>query len=138
MPSPPSSPSPASPDDAQRRLVFVYNADSGLRNAVRDVVHRVARPSTYPCSLCQVTYGAAGMDRSWRSYTAGLGMPVEFWHRDELRRERPDLAALELPAAVLLDEDAARLVVPAEQMRSAGSVPELVALVDAGLGRSAR
>ena len=123
------------PADGDARLVFVYNADGGLRSALRDVVHRVARPATYPCALCKVTYGATGMDRRWRAYTSGLALPVEFWHRDELRRSRPDLAGIELPAAVLLEAGQARVVVPAERMRSATTVEELIGLVDTGLAR---
>ena len=117
--------------------MFVYNADRGLLAALRDVVHRVARPSTYPCALCKVTYGATGMDRTWRAYTSGLGLPVDFWHRDQLREERPDLAGLELPAVLLLEDGRARVAVSAERLRSATTVEQLIQQVDAGLGRSA-
>ncbi len=42
-------------------LVFVYNANSGLLNALLDMGHKVVSPRTYPCSLCALTYGSLGL-----------------------------------------------------------------------------
>lgn len=58
------------------RVVFVYNADGGVFNGLRDVWHRVTSPSTYPSALCKVTYGVTGMDRRWRQFTASLELRV--------------------------------------------------------------
>ena len=55
-----------------KRLVFVYNADSGLLNTVRDIWVRVARPADDECALCRLTYGARGMDRG------GAGSPARW------------------------------------------------------------
>ena len=52
-------------------LLFVYNADSGKLNALKDAIHKVVKPSTYPCSLCTVTYGNLGMKRTWKTFISG-------------------------------------------------------------------
>jgi len=77
----------------QPRLLFVYNADHGFLNAVRDVWQRVTRPSSYPCSLCKVTYGAGGMDKRWRSCVEGLDVDTLMAGVDEglgMQADMPD------------------------------------------------
>ena len=88
------------------RLVFVYNADSGLFNAMADAAHKVFSPDTYACNLCKVTYGWMTEKRAWRAFVEQLPMPVGFLHRDELRRDFPALF-IALPA-VLRRDGAAR------------------------------
>jgi hypothetical protein len=121
-----------------KRLVFVYNADSGLLNTVRDIWVRVARPADYDCALCSLTYGARGMDRRWRRFTRSLGLPVTFLHRDEFREEfaTSPLRDVELPAAVVDDRGALVQVVPAGQMRAAADLDRLMDAVTEGLLRA--
>jgi len=70
-------------------LIFVYNADSGLMNAFKDYVHKEVSPSTYPCSLCSITYGKLGMKREWSEFVDGLDIDVDFLHIDEFEKEYP-------------------------------------------------
>jgi hypothetical protein len=69
------------------RLVFVYNADAGLANALLDWGHKIVSPSTYACSLCGVSYGHFGMKGEWRDFIASLGVPVTFAYRDQWTAE---------------------------------------------------
>ncbi len=121
-----------------KRLVFVYNADSGLLNTVRDIWVRVARPADYDCALCLLTYGARGMDQRWRRFTRSLGLPVTFLHRDEFRElfATSPLRDVELPAAVVEDRGALVQVVPAGRMRAAADLDRLMDAVTEGLLRA--
>ena len=85
------------------KVVFVYNADSGLLNFVLDAAHKLFAPSTYPCNLCALTYTPTGLPR-WRRFVKTLPWPVEFLHKDELVAQygADDVA---LPAAFLWDGD---------------------------------
>ena len=78
-------------------LVFVYNADSGVFNALADLAHKTLSPDTYSCNLCALTYSSLGMRRKWKRFIEKLGRPVEFLHRDELR-EHLGLEEVPLPA----------------------------------------
>lgn len=82
-----------------QRLLFVYNADGGLLAGLQDIFHKILSPATYPCSLCGVTYGAAGMRPEWRQFVRALPLPVEFLHRDEFARAYPQWRQHPLPAA---------------------------------------
>jgi hypothetical protein len=121
-----------------KRLVFVYNADSGLLNTLGDIWVRVVRPADYDCALCLLTYGARGMDQRWRRFTRSLGMPVTFLHRDEFREQfdTSPLRDVELPAAVLEDRGALVQVVPAGQVRAAADLDRLMDAVTEGLSRA--
>jgi hypothetical protein len=66
-------------------LVFVYNADSGVFNALADAAHKIFSPRTYRCNLCALTHGAFRERAEWRAFLDGLGRPLEFLHADELR-----------------------------------------------------
>ena len=67
----------------ERKLVFIYNADSGLVNTVKDFWHKALRPSTYQCNLCQTTFGVFGAKKEWKSFIKDLGIESEFLHKDE-------------------------------------------------------
>jgi len=84
-------------DNTAAALVFVYNADSGIFNAVADAAHKIFSPRTYQCNLCALTHSALGMRREWKHFLEGLGVPLEFLHADELRA-RYGLTGVPLPA----------------------------------------
>lgn len=88
-----------------QRLVFVYNADGGRLAGLKDMFHKILSPSTYPCSLCAITYGATSMRPEWREFVETLPLPVDFLHRDEFVRDYPQWRAHPLPAAFALAEN---------------------------------
>ena len=64
-------------DSTKAGLVFVYNADSGLFNAVSDAAHKIFSPRTYQCNLCALTHSAIGMRREWKQFLDSLDVPLE-------------------------------------------------------------
>ncbi len=86
--------------DTRRKLIFVYNADSGLFNTLADMGHKIFSPSTYECRLCALTHGYFSMRKEWAEWLAGLDADLDFLHRDEFIATYPGLAA-PLPAVFL-------------------------------------
>lgn len=119
---------------AASRLILVYNADSGLLNAAKDAVWKVARPSTYPCSLCALTYGWVSMHGRWRRFLARLPQTKVFHHRDDFARTFPG-HDVPLPA-ILLDSAGAgpQVLVSATELDALPDLAALIALVSARLG----
>jgi hypothetical protein len=68
-------------------LIFVYNADSGILNLLKDAAHKMLKPETYPCSLCALTYGAVSEKRKWRDFRNNDGRNMCFLHKDEFEAE---------------------------------------------------
>jgi hypothetical protein len=79
------------------KLVFVYNADSGVFNLLSDVAHKILSPATYACNLCRVTHTNFGMKKEWREFLESLDQPLEFLHADEFRAKYK-FETIELPA----------------------------------------
>lgn len=126
-----------------RSLIFVYNADGGVLNGLKDLWIKTVRPQDYDCQLCAVTYGPLGMKGEWRDYVRGLGQGVRFLHRDELRAEY-GVQDVPLPAAFEVGPDGSlREWLPASEMRAAATLEDLMELVrvrlqhGAGAGASA-
>jgi len=68
-------------------LFFIYNANSGILNGALDSLHKIVRPSTYPCKLCELTHGYFGQRSHWKDYSNRLnqaGYDIRFLHKDEL------------------------------------------------------
>lgn len=114
----------------QPRLILVYNADSGLLNAAKDAVWKVVQPSTYPCSLCALTYGWVAMHGRWRRFLARVPQAKVFHHRDDFAAAFPEMR-LPLPAILLADSNATpQVLVSAAELDALTDLPALIALVE--------
>ena len=86
------------------KLIFAYNAESGILNSVKDLLHKNFSPETYACRLCALTYDNFGMIREWKDFTRSLNIPTEFLHRDELKSQY-GLENILLPVAFVQNEN---------------------------------
>lgn len=110
-------------------IIFVYNADSGLFNGIKDLIHKNFSAATYPCSLCAVTYNNLGMRGEWRQFIRSLNREVEFLHRDELA-DQYGIQNIPLPAAFTKSVDKGpELWLNAEQMNSCKSLEDLQLMI---------
>jgi hypothetical protein len=107
-----------------QKIVFVYNADSGVASLVKDFIHRIVSPETYPCNLCAVTYGNFGMKGSWRSFVENLEVPVVFLHKDEFS-EAYEFQGAEFPSAFMEEDGNLEYLITADEMDTVESVNEL-------------
>lgn len=80
------------------KLIFVYNADSGLVNGIFDFFHKMMKPSTYKCDLCMITHNYTGMRKAWKSYLETLPFEKDYFHKDEFLLSFPNLPHENVPA----------------------------------------
>lgn len=85
------------------KLVFVYNADSGLFNTVSDIAHKALSPETYSCNLCALTHGYFKIKQEWVDFLEQLDIELEFLHRDEFLARHHAIKA-EFPA-IFIEEN---------------------------------
>jgi hypothetical protein len=114
------------------RLLIVYNAEAGIAAGVKDSIHKLLRPETYPCSLCALTHGTLRMDRSWKRFIERMPIDVRVYHRPDFRACYPDLD-LPLPAVLTEQGHTPRVLLGAEELRTIGSVDALIARIEAQL-----
>ncbi len=99
------------------RLFFIYNAESGLANAMLDTGRRIFSPDKYPCALCMVTYGPFGMKDDWRKFVTELPYEVTFLHSDELPADLQKLQ-LKLPGLVLQQSGTTNVLIGGQEFRT--------------------
>jgi hypothetical protein len=66
----------------------VYNAKSGIRNAVVDHLHKWLRPDSYDCSLCELTHDFFGQRQQWKAFIKETGSNhINSLHKDEFEQK---------------------------------------------------
>ena len=118
----------AGEDSSAKKLLFVYNADTGLFSVITDYAHKIISPKTYPCNLCALTYGNMGMNNKWKDFISNLKIPFGFLHRDEFVKQYTTKEA-QLPAAFLQQGESVTLLITHDEINKCTSVDELVDLV---------
>ncbi len=110
------------------RLIFIYNADGGIAQGIMDSVHKTLSPSTYPCSLCAITYGAFTMDRRWRAWLKALPVPSVFFHKDD-----SPYRSMALPVVLIERGGQVGTLVSAERLNALDNVDALIAEIEGQL-----
>jgi len=126
-------------ENKNKCLIFIFNADSGAINSIKDFFHKMVKPSTYECNLCAVTFGNFGMKKEWAQYISELDeeVNVEFYHRDEFEEYYPEVTDAKYPSAYIEGSDGIEVFITQKEMNSVESVEELKKLVNSRLKEKA-
>lgn len=111
-----------------RKLIFVYNADSGLFNTLADIGHKIFSPKTYACGLCILTHGYFKQRTSWRSFIESLPIESVFMHRDEFQQSYRHIKS-PLPAVFIQQGDEVKLCVTAASLGECQNLEDLQNLI---------
>ncbi|MGI9168321.1 MAG: hypothetical protein ACR2G5_18390 [Pyrinomonadaceae bacterium] len=115
-------------NDSLPSLVFVYNADSGLFNALTDMAHKAFSPQTYECNLCKLTFSTFGMRKSWKGFLSTLKVPLEFLHADELKSSY-QISDVQLPAVFKKQGERLEVFLGAHEINECRTIGELMKLI---------
>lgn len=113
----------------EKKLVFIYNADSGVINLVKDFWKKILRPSSYQCNLCMQTFGAFGMKKDWKKFINNLKIDVEFLHKDEFENNY-EITGANYPSAYIETESGLELFISQDEMNAVKTIDELKEIVD--------
>ncbi len=105
------------------KLIFVYNADSGLMNTVKDIGHKLFNPQTYDCFLCSLTHGTFRENPEWKAFCSEVSCEMIFLHRDEFEQNYRE--SLEYPV-VLKENEALEVAISRDQLASYASLDNLM------------
>ena len=114
---------------AKPKIIFVYNADSGVFNLLSDIAHKMFSPQTYACNLCAITHSNFGMKKEWKQYLDSLENPLEFLHADEFTGKYKS-EKVNLPAIYAEENGALREVADAGQINQSKTIADLKKLID--------
>ena len=108
------------------RLIFVYNADSGLVNTVKDIGHKLFSPQTYDCLLCSLTHGTFRENPEWKRFREKSRSEMLFLHRDEF--ESSYGRHMEYPV-ILREQEEIEVAISKDQLAEFTDLNELIAAV---------
>ena len=111
-------------ESVKSKLIFVYNANSGVFNLLTDVAHKIFSPQTYSCNLCAVTHSNFGMKKEWKEYLENLDTPLEFLHADEFKAIY-QFDKIELPAIFIEENGSLILLINATTINECKSIDDL-------------
>jgi len=115
-----------------QELIFVYNANSGMGNALLDGAHKILDPSTYTCSLCQLTHGAFREREIWKKYRTASSISMLFLHKDEFEKEYASKFGHAFTYPIILGEtnSGLQVVVRAGELKALPDANALIALLE--------
>jgi hypothetical protein len=113
------------------KLIFIYNADSGLRNLLIDGAHKILSPDTYECNLCDITYGAFTENRVWKEFRKNSDLELEFLHRDEFTKTYRSKFGYRFtfPIVLALVGEALEVFIKTEELNALEDADALIGLI---------
>jgi len=114
------------------KLIFVYNANSGVVNNWLDIAHKVVSPTTYECDLCSLTHGKFSEKRIWKRFRDSVSMPVAFYHKDEFLKKYKSkwLPKYTFPIVLISDKEGLHPFITSEDFKEITSVELLIAEIE--------
>lgn len=94
-------------------------------HGVMDLISKSARPKTYPCKLCKMTYSGATMNKVWKSYVTSLNIPPIFLHKNEFEQHYPKVN-IKYPAVLLKSDKSLKIVLSAEDFAKLKDLSDLI------------
>ena len=109
------------------KLIFIYNANSGLFPLLKDVTHKIISPKTYPCSLCALTYDTFSEAKAWKSFRQNTNTEMVFYHKDEFEAIYPPV--YEYPSILCENSKGLKEIIPKQTLNKLSNVEELIELI---------
>lgn len=115
--------------DSDKKLIFVYNADSDTLSMIKDMITKVVAPKSYQCNLCAITYGPLSMKDRWRKFLDTLPQEKIFLHKDEFQTKYPKQKDTTLPAIFIEDNDELITLVSSSEINVQNNLSQLEGLI---------
>ena len=116
----------------REKLIFIYNANSGKRNAILDSMHKIFSPSTYDCNLCDITYGLVSENSSWKKFREESKHDMVFLHKDEFAKKYASkfVAKFTFPIVLIEGINGLEVFISTEELNVLNTPKMLIQLVE--------
>ena len=116
----------------EARLIFIYNADSGMRNALLDGAHKALSPNTYQCNLCDLTYGVFKERKAWKKFRQEMQWNMEFLHKDEFKKQYASKFGhkFEFPIVLIALDDELQVFISSSELNELETMEALIDLIN--------
>ncbi len=113
-------------------LLFIYNENSSALSRVIGFAHKVLRPSTYKCVLCNLTHTNLGERLMWKAFKVRSNIPLSFYYSNKFKENFEH--DFEFPAILVKRNDSLELFVDKAKLNSFNDVEELITHLENKLG----
>ncbi|MBD3308959.1 hypothetical protein GF339_21290 [candidate division KSB3 bacterium] len=105
-------------------LIFIYDANSGTIGAFLDSTKKLLMVGG--CPLCQITHGLLGEKAEWKECQQEIGVPVHYYHKNEIPPSLQEMVAGRLPCILAqVGKHPIMLLEPEVLKRCRGKVEDL-------------
>lgn len=113
------------------KLIFIYNANSGLGNALLDGAHKALSPNTYKCNLCDLTYGVINEKSAWKKFREEEGWNLEFLYKDEFNKQYASKFGFkfEFPIILVVVNDELQVFISTKELNTLENTKALINLI---------
>lgn len=117
------------------KIIFVYNANSGLANTMLDSAHKIFSPSTYNCNLCDITFGVFTENMVWKKFREETDLEFVFLHKDEFKTAYTGSDFLNTSLPIILKDEGGELnsFIASEEVNTFKDASELIKAIKAKL-----
>lgn len=118
--------------NSAQKTLFIYNANSGARNAIMDSMQKVFSPSTYDCKLCDITYGVIAENRTWKKFRQESKHQMNFLHKDEFSKKYASKFGykFEFPIVLLEGQSGLEVLISTKELNNLKTAYGLIRLLN--------
>lgn len=113
------------------KLLFVYNASSGMMDKWLDTAHKIINPATYHCALCALTHGNFKEKSTWKDFRETAGIDMVFLYKDAFLKQYKSkwLPNYEFPLVLLDTGNSLEVFISSEEFNGFEDVANLIATI---------
>lgn len=117
-----------------KKLLFIYNANSGKASSFLDALHKAVSPKTYTCNLCCITFGIFKEDQTWKKFRETSDLQMEFLHLDEFRKAYASKFGYKFtfPIVLSVSQNELEIFISTEELNSLKNADELIQVIIRG------
>lgn len=114
-----------------KKLLFIYNANSGKTSGLLDALHKSVSPKTYNCNLCGITYGFFKENKTWKNFREASDLQMEFLHLDEFRKGYASKFGYKFTFPIVLsaNQNELEIFISTEELNSLKDADELIQII---------
>lgn len=109
-------------------LLFIYNVNAGAVSVMLDSAHKLLRPNTYTCRLCELTYGLFTENEQWKDFRENAAVDMLFLHKDEFLKQYKSkwLPKYTFPCVLIIDDNRLNPFISSDDFKRIETVDELI------------
>ena len=109
---------------SQDTIYFIYNAKGDVFSVIGDFFHKSLSPKTYPCKLCDLSYGPIMKKKVWKDFLDTLDIDYKFLYKNEIDEfsNRID----ELPVILIGNKDNVEVLLSKEEIDRSKDIYSLI------------